>query len=335
MILKLRDTHRSDESDRFTAAGNKAEDQMSFYLKRAFEWEPNVYVFNDLRLSDGKGDFAQFDHLVLFAKGMVIIESKSVTSKVKINKLGEWSRFWDGGWRGFASPIQQAKRQVEFLQNLLTAHKTELRGKLLFGTLQRGFRMFPIDILIAISDSGTIQREGEYAEVVKADQVIDQIRALIKKRDVSFFSWAMKSNDEDKWDSMSEEELKKLTLFMLARHTPRSTNSAGAATARPIETLEKAARATPAAEPQRAPVPDTPPSPPPQDGLQCSHCKSNRLQILYGHNYYFKCLDCAKNTRIDLGCPKCHAAARLRKEKQRFFKECGCGFAELFFVNPS
>jgi hypothetical protein len=335
MILKLRDTHRSDESDRFTAAGNKAEDQMSFYLKRAFEWEPNVYVFNDLRLTDGKGDFAQFDHLVLFAKGMVIIESKSVTSKVKINKLGEWMRLWDGGWRGFASPIQQAKRQVEFLQNLLTAHKTELRGKILFGTLQVGFKMFPIDVLIAISDSGTIQREGEYPEVVKADQVVDRIRALIKKRNVSFFSWAMKSNDEDKWDSMNDDELKKLTLFMLSRHTPRPTNAVEAVRVVEIaERIETVALVAPTTEMPSA-VKTEAPSVTVLAASKCEHCNSSRLQIKYGHNYYFSCLDCAKNTRIDLACPTCKAAARIRKERLKFFKECVCGFAGVFFVNPA
>jgi len=198
MILKLKDHFDSSTTDRLIAAGNKAEEQMAFYLKRAFSTEPNVYVFHDLRLAaDNADDFAQIDHLVLFSRGMVVIESKSVTSKVKINELGEWSRYWDGRWSGFPSPSLQAKRQTEFLNNLLFNNRDKIRRKLL-GAMQLSFGMFPMDILVAISDNGTIDREGNHPEVMKADQVTERIKEIIKKRDVSFLSWALKSKSEEK-----------------------------------------------------------------------------------------------------------------------------------------
>lgn len=169
----------------------------------------------------------------------------------------------------------------------------------------------------------------------KADQIVDQIRALIKKRDVSFFSWAMKSKDEDKWDSMSEDELKKLTMFMLSRHSPRSTSGTVTVTLE-TEGSEKVGIMTLVASakmPRSAAIIAEPSiSMPPVS--QCEHCNSSRLQIKYGHNYYFACLNCAKNTRINLACPTCGASARIRKEKLNFYKECECGFAEVFFENP-
>ena len=49
MILKVRDNNQSNDNGRFAAAGNNAEDQMSLYLKRAFEREPNVYAPTGIR----------------------------------------------------------------------------------------------------------------------------------------------------------------------------------------------------------------------------------------------------------------------------------------------
>lgn len=327
MIMKLRDNEMPAATDRLAIAGAKAEDQMAFYLKRAFEHDPDVTVFNDLRLANDRADdFAQIDHLILFPKGLIVIESKSVTSAVRVNKLGEWERQWDGYWKGFSSPVQQAKRQIEFLQVLLRQHKARLRDTKLFGTVKMGFGMFPMDYFIAISDGGTIKRDGDHLEVVKADQVADKIRETIKKRDISFLKWAVKSNDEEKWDYLNKEENIRLSLFLLSRHTTRVESPAQTfeRTARPVPKIDtipvsKTAQIKEEALTQLAP--------------RCSHCHSARLQILYGFTYYFKCLDCTKNSKIDMQCSACSALARIRKQKREFFRECGCGKSELYYTN--
>ena len=61
---------------------------MAFYLKWAFADDPGVHVFHNLRLEVGS-DAAQIDHLILHRGGAVIIESKSVTSSVRINERDE------------------------------------------------------------------------------------------------------------------------------------------------------------------------------------------------------------------------------------------------------
>lgn len=48
MIVKQLDSFIPQ--DRFAKAGKEAEEQMSFYLRRAFADDKNIYVFNDLRL---------------------------------------------------------------------------------------------------------------------------------------------------------------------------------------------------------------------------------------------------------------------------------------------
>ena len=82
MIIKQPDKVISD--DKFSKAGYEAEKQMAFYLHRAFADEEHIAVLNGIRLQKGN-DVCQIDHLIIHEYGMVIVESKSVTSKVKIN----------------------------------------------------------------------------------------------------------------------------------------------------------------------------------------------------------------------------------------------------------
>ncbi len=82
--------------NRFEEAGQRAEEQMAFYLRREFGDDASVVVVNDLRLErqDGHGqtDAAQIDHVVVHPGGLVLVESKSVMSKVRCDEHGHWAR---------------------------------------------------------------------------------------------------------------------------------------------------------------------------------------------------------------------------------------------------
>lgn len=107
-------------ADKFAKAGRTAEEQMVYYLRRAFKDDKNIYVFNDLRLEQEQ-DAAQIDHLILHRYGATIVESKSVTTRIQVNEQGEWSRSFNGSLKGMPSPVLQAQRQAEFLRKYLNA----------------------------------------------------------------------------------------------------------------------------------------------------------------------------------------------------------------------
>lgn len=138
-------------ADKFAKAGRTAEEQMVYYLRRAFKDDKNIYVFNDLRLEQEQ-EAAQIDHLILHRYGATIVESKSVTTRIQVNEQGEWSRSFNGSLKGMPSPVLQAQRQAEFLRKYLNAQSEMLLGKML-GFRQSTFRNMPLDILVAISDS--------------------------------------------------------------------------------------------------------------------------------------------------------------------------------------
>lgn len=317
---------------------------MAFYLKRAFGDAKDVLVLHDLRLPSQDGsDAAQIDHLVLHTGGMVIVESKSVTSEVSVNENHEFSRLWNGRWQGFRSPIQQSKLQADFLQKTLAEEKAELRDKALFGLIQKGFGMVPFDILVAISDTGIIRRKADVPEVLKADQVVDRIREIMGRRCVNFAAFAVKSkNENDPWVSFTASEMQRIAEFLVARHRPLVRKSATQAAvevpaarpappapARPVPAVAAAAAAPAIASPApqvQVVAAKTQPA--------CRHCASTKVAVTYGKfGYYLKCAACAQNTKIDFACSKCGKEARIRKDKLVYHRECACGHGEVYHVN--
>lgn len=219
MILKNLDPQVA--ADARMAAGQQAEQEMAFYLRRTFQDNPDLRVFNGLRFQFGE-DTAQIDHLVLHTWGVILVESKSVSTRVQVNAQEEWARWYDGHWEGMPSPLQQVRRQGEFLKHYLGAHAPQLLGKWL--GLQRRFGSMTVDVLVAISDQGIIQRVGgrgakALPEVVKADQVTDRVREIYERHREANSLKSLLLSDEGGY-GWNKDEVARLQAFLLARHRP-------------------------------------------------------------------------------------------------------------------
>jgi hypothetical protein len=342
VILKGLDPFISE--DKFEKAGRMAEEQLAFYLRRAFVDDKDILVFNNLRFENNH-DVAQIDHLILHKYGMIIIESKSVTTKVEINEHEEWIRWFDNTAKGMPSPIQQAKRQGEFLRSYLRKHDQVLMGKIL--GRQSGFRFMPLDVLVAISDSGIVQRSNSVPleEVCKADQVPDRVRAIFKRwcKANSFLTFDLQKGGYEFY----KDEIDNITKFLIAKNKPlahqaslqkipvaepsfKSWNSKGDVS-EPSKHKDKSSYSQPSVikkqtgkDIQVKPV------------QVCAYCKSVNLRIEYGYNYYFKCLDCEKNTTIKSICKSCGGKEKTRKSGLQFYSECShCQTSKLFYTNPT
>jgi hypothetical protein len=314
MILKDLDPFSS--TDTLLCAGRKAEEQMAFYLQRRFADDCHARVFNSLRFVS-EDDAAQIDHLVLHPYGMIIIESKSVTTRVTINTENEWIRWIGRTQKGMPSPVLQARRQGDFLRRYLQAHREEMRGKFLLGLRQAGFQKMPLDILVAISDSGVIDRKTSIPEVAKADQIPDRIQLRVKEYRHANHPLNLSVKSSLIYAAFTEEETDRITAFLLKRHTP-------------LVHMEMAS-----AEPAQVP---RPPSRPEEQLLStpvCRHCASAQVSIQSGpYGYYFKCGACAGNTPIREMCDTCKTKARIRKSGEVFYLRCeSCGASRLFHSN--
>lgn len=341
-------------------AGVEAERQMAFYLHRAFAATPDLHVINGLRLvapdqpeSDGSPGVCQIDHLIIHRWGMLIIESKSVTDTVSVRPDGaggdEWIRTYRGREQGFPSPIQQAKRQAEFLREYLHARRHELLGRMPFGlrtlsiivnkTDQRGFRFAPIQLIIAISDSGKINRMKNWKEprkplrtfVSKADLVADKVRSEIDHHRAN--APLLRSDEHDPYGiwSMKVEEAALIAAFLVDRHTPRSNPqpelpSRVQRAAKPYKPL-KHGQATDETSPMSA---------------ACRGCSGTDLAAKWGrYGYYWSCHACDANTPMPAVCSLCGAegsrgkTVRIRKEGRKYFRSCEpCGIEECIWHEP-
>ncbi len=358
MIIKALN-RTSKSSDPRLRAGQEAEEQMAFYLHRAFANDSDVAILHDLRLIDpeqpehnGSPGVCQIDHLAIHRWGMFIIESKSVTGKVTVRDDGsggdEWARTYGRKEVGFASPIRQASRQAEFMreflqrdrENLLGKVRTGLRtiSKLIAGSDQRGFRNLPMQIIVAISDKGRIQRISDWKEpsqpfrtfVCKADLVPEKIKEEINLHRHALSLIGKPKGDYGMW-SMKPEEVDAVAHFLTERDTPRSTNNTAAPPAK---------NATPAkAAVVAKPSPEQPSSAQPTNGAACHSCGSSSLTAKWGkYGYYWSCHDCNTNTSMPAICSKCGAegkrgkTVRISKAGPKYARSCAkCQFEEVIW----
>lgn len=309
MIIKSTDTKQN--LNKRCKSGFQAEKQMSFYLKRAFQKEKDIFVINDLRLVLND-DVAQIDHLIVHRYGFIIIESKSVTTKIKINEHGEWIRFYGRQYQGMPSPVKQAERQASFLKNFLSLQsKKLLKNRKIF---KSSFEKFTFEVLVAISDKGVIERpKGSTIDrIYKADQVADNIIEMIEKykkvnknllNPTTFYQFA-------------DSSMEKIVKYLEQSHKPKTTH------------LQTSTAKTKEISSVNNPVPQE---------HTCSKCGGQKISMTYGrYGYYFKCHSCGGNTSLKLKCSNKSCKPKIRKEGNNFYKECSsCNLSELYFKNKN
>jgi len=329
MIIKDMDSKKLN--NKYLKSGFEAEKQMSFYLKRAFGDNDYIYIINDLRLKL-EDDYAQIDHLIIHRFGFIIVESKSVSTKVCVNEHGEWKRIFNDKESGMASPIQQAKRQGEFLRKfLMTKDNSELyRDNVVNKYLPHAIDKFAYDVLVAISDSGIIERDKvELAEICKADSITERVTDIISKYNKEFSKILTLSMI----CQFHKESVEKLSKLLLESHCPLEINKEKIIVTKEIlqenKKISKNIDSKSLLNKSRTFDKD--------EIYLCKHCKSPNLEIKDGqYSYYFKCLFCHKNTILKLICTHSTELCKpiLEKRGLKFFRVCKiCKEDKLFFTN--
>ena len=209
MIAKEKEVYSGD--DERARYGHRQEEDVAFHLRRAFGDDPEVVIFNDLRLKHGEEN-AQIDHLVMHPFGFIIIESKSITGEVRVNAAGEWQRSYRGNWSGLKSPLRQGELQQDILKRLLIEHRTHLMNKTL--GLQGGFAGRQWKVLCAVSSNAIVHRDdmakGVSAQVVKPEFLHEQVSGLIGAR-----SMVKRALLFDTRPEFTKDELERVSEFLL------------------------------------------------------------------------------------------------------------------------
>lgn len=327
--------------DKFEEAGDKAERQMAFYLRQAFERDDAVLVLNSIRLKRDDGVAGQVDHLIVHRWGFVVIESKSVHDAIEVNEHGEFSRWHGGRPHGMPSPIEQAKRQIEFFKEYLNNYAEEILGKLL--GMQKRFGGRTWDHLVAISDAGRIHMKPASVErpptLCKAEQIVGRILKL--------FEQYAPLLQRDTYPKFSQDELGKIAAFLLEHDRPLGSLKREAAVVDevipPVVAPTEGRKALPTgvislmdASAAGIVKPTTKEIDPEAVGPSCVKCGGASVSVEFGYTYYLRCGDCGENSPIKSSCPTCGSKEKISKRGREYTAACNaCGAARHYHTNPA
>jgi hypothetical protein len=321
-------------------AGNQQEQDVAFYLRRAFKDDPRVMVFHDLQLCYD-GEYAQIDHLVVYTFGFIVIESKSIKGEVRVNAQAEWSRSYRQQWQGMPSPVKQAQLQLKVLRDVLTNNHEKMLGRLL-GLIQLGLGGRCYDVLCAISSDAIIDRsktpKDVAAKLVKTEFIADALKDLMRLP--KLLPVALRVFDTR--PAFNTEELDSICSFLLTEHLKLRPEDQGVVRAtkpqpavsikepdiQAVDVWQVTEKHKDAVnEPVKTAASDTAPL---VNGL-CKHCQSwDQLSVHAGrYGYYLKCHICQKNTALKQPCTQCYSQnTKVHKDADKYVAGCeSCGYS--------
>lgn len=319
MILKTKSLQNTQTPQ--AIAGQKQEQDVAFYLRRAFKDHPEVLVINDFRFTFND-ETAQIDHLIIYTYGFVLIESKSIKGHVEVNQQGEWTRSHGSKWFGMPSPIKQVELQQTLLKEMLKQHRSEILGKLL-GIRQQGFGMRCWDHICAVSSDAVINRDTMPTAIsellVKTEFLVDKLEKIMNLK--SKFMRII--NVSDTRPDFNQQELNSIAKFLIERHIDPYQATTEITTVPTQQVKEPVASfdVNKVAEVKNQAIAQLTTN----SILRCKHCgESTNYTPMYGKfGYYIKCNQCTKNTPMKQACPQCQSTqTKITKAKETYTLHC-------------
>lgn len=178
-----KDTYAKAEKELKTFnAGNRGEADSAHFINFHYRNSQNWAIIHDLRIEYG-GNVAQIDHLMINRLSeFYVLESKRYAYGLKIEDSGEFL-YWDGyRYHAMESPIEQNKRHVAVLGQLLKGEN--LLPKWLGMTQQATFKPY-----VLVSPKSRVMRPDHKVfntdMVIKADELFKQIEANFDNRNLA------------------------------------------------------------------------------------------------------------------------------------------------------
>tara|TARA_R110000744_G_scaffold228675_1_gene346679 strand:- start:312 stop:1247 length:936 start_codon:yes stop_codon:yes gene_type:complete len=283
-------------------AGQKQEQDVAFFLRRAFKDHKKVFVINDFKFSHND-ETAQIDHLIIYPYGFVLVESKSIKGNVKVNDFEEWTRSLGSQWSGMPSPIKQVELQQKLLRELLYENRENILNKLL-GIKQQTFGMRCWDNVCAISSHAIIDRETMPKNVskylVKTEFLVDKLKDIMKLKD----SVVKKLNPFETRPDFSDDELLSITSFLMSQ--VKQTASIPEKITEPLKPYVQASNSVPVS-------------------IACKNCheRSDYLVKSGRYGYFIKCNKCDTNTPLKTPCLSCTSKnTKVSKKQTTYTLQC-------------
>lgn len=150
-------------------AGLKGEQDAAYHIDFDLKNNDNWAVIHDLRI-EWNGRVAQIDHLMIdrFLE-VYVVESKSFRSKVRYEN-GGWERLNFKRWEGIACPMEQNRRHILVLEELV--EQTRMAPTRLGLTLRPKF----INIVVVQPSCSIVGKAPDDARIYRIDKLVGKIR---------------------------------------------------------------------------------------------------------------------------------------------------------------
>jgi hypothetical protein len=211
------DVKRKIEKERNNMSlGAANERDSAYFINFRFGTSKSWMVLHDLRIEEA-GRVAQIDHLLinrLFE--FYVLESKSFNNGITINELGEFNTWIGNRPIGIASPIEQNRRHIAVLDDLLRALPMPKR---------LGLRIAPtLKSLVLVSDKANIKRPAKAKfnteQVIKAEALGALIDGEIDKMGAATMLSSMAK-------MVSAETIENIARQLESEHRPITFDYAG------------------------------------------------------------------------------------------------------------
>ncbi|MBW0000351.1 MAG: NERD domain-containing protein, partial [Verrucomicrobia bacterium] len=104
-----------------TKTGAQGEEKAAYYINFKLRDSNNYAVLHDLRL-EHEGGVAQIDHLLIDRfLDVILIESRNVTTALRVNEHGEFEIRTRSFWKGIESPVERSQRHALVVEAIINA----------------------------------------------------------------------------------------------------------------------------------------------------------------------------------------------------------------------
>ncbi len=173
MISKAQRNLIEDEIENMRS-GARGEKEAAYHIDFRLKDAKNYAVIHDLRL-EHNGRVAQIDHLIIGREfDVFVIESKNFTTAIRTTPGGGFEVKTRYGWKGMASPVEQNKRHIRVLDDLVKAHK------LTPARLGLQIRCYYHN-LVLVPPSCTVSRSVERNTILKMDMFDKRMNDWVQK----------------------------------------------------------------------------------------------------------------------------------------------------------
>lgn len=256
----------------------------------------HVQLAKSLRLQQGQS-VSQYDHLVVYNRGFIMIENRSEPAELNVSAMGDWTQIFQGVKLSVPSPTDRLKRKCLALQQMMATYAEGLELS------APDMSSLSYDGLVAIPNTERFNLPVRFTvpEACKAAEIPAKVLDIILSKQPARSRLRLFAKPKP---GLGQKDVAKIMSLLKALHQP----------APEYRTIPE----------QDGPTDEmvTGVSQQPKQGYHCNNCGHNAVTIEHRGRYVVICSKCKQEAAIDRSCHKCGEPATIIKDGNTYQFVC-------------